>query len=151
MSFYTLIQGDSREVITTLEENSVDMIITDPPYGFNRFETDDENCVDLTVDVLEKSKRVLKQGGFVFVFGPTNKTLIQMVNSIPLTFHRLFRPIQVVFLKCLSIRKGLLIDHTILRLSFQRTQSAYNYQIVSHWPEFLDQYNKENASKVLPE
>ena len=28
-----LIQGDCLEVMTELEENSVDTIITDPPYG----------------------------------------------------------------------------------------------------------------------
>lgn len=89
MNTYKLIQGDSRKVLPTLKKNSIDMIITDPPYGFKRFKTDDEGCVVLTREVLEKATPLLKDGAFVFVFGPTNKTLIEMVNNIPLQFHRL--------------------------------------------------------------
>ena len=30
---YTIYQGDSFEVLDTLEEKSIDAIVTDPPYG----------------------------------------------------------------------------------------------------------------------
>lgn len=33
MNQYTLLQGDCREVLKTLPDNSVDSIVTDPPYG----------------------------------------------------------------------------------------------------------------------
>ena len=89
MNFYRLYHGDSREVIPTLESDSVDMIITDPPYGFNRFKTDTDECVELTREVLTQSQRVLKKGGFCFMFAPTNQTLIDMINVSPMKFNRL--------------------------------------------------------------
>lgn len=35
MAAYTLHQGDCLDVLPTLEANSVDTIITDPPYGLS--------------------------------------------------------------------------------------------------------------------
>ena len=89
MNFYNLYHGDSREVLKQLDSNSVDMVITDPPYGFGKFRTDDENCVTLTRDVLKECSRVMKEGAFALVFAPTNQTLIDMINESPLKFNRL--------------------------------------------------------------
>ncbi len=35
-SFYKLIQGDCLKILPTFESQSVDMVVTDPPYGINK-------------------------------------------------------------------------------------------------------------------
>lgn len=84
-----MIHGDCLKVLPTLEEQSVDLVVTDPPYGFNRFKTDDDSCVRVTKWAFVEIKRILKRGGFAFIFAPVNQTLIKMINAIPLRFHRL--------------------------------------------------------------
>ena len=59
-----VLQGDCREVLGTLQDQSIDCIITDPPYG----ET------SLTGDIwqegwLPEARRVLKPSGSMWVFG----------------------------------------------------------------------------------
>lgn len=36
-NFYRLIQGDCLKVLPTLKEENIDLVITDPPYGFANF------------------------------------------------------------------------------------------------------------------
>lgn len=76
-----IIHGDSLEVLRTLEENSVDAVITDPPYGLSFMGKKwdyDVPCIDLWKEVL----RVLKPGGHCLSFGGTR------------TYHRLASAIE---------------------------------------------------------
>ena len=73
-----IVHGDCREIIATLADNSVDSIVTDPPYqlGFMGKQWDSSGIaydVALWADCL----RVLKPGGYLLAFGGTR------------TFHRM--------------------------------------------------------------
>ena len=78
-----LILGDCIEKMRELPENSIDAIITDPPYGLEFMGKDWDGygtpkgyenwCVAWATEAL----RVLKEGGFMFAFGGTR------------TYHRL--------------------------------------------------------------
>lgn len=75
-----IIQGDSLEVLKTLEPNSVDAVVTDPPYGLkfmNKAWDYDVPKVELWREVL----RVLKPGGHLLSFGGT-RTYHRMVVAI---------------------------------------------------------------------
>jgi DNA modification methylase len=65
-----LLQGDCREVMAALPSDSVDAIITDPPYGLsfmgNRWDYDVPG-----VDVWAECLRVLKPGGHLLAFAGT--------------------------------------------------------------------------------
>lgn len=52
-----LIQGDCLEVMKTLPDNSVDLVLTDPPYGTTRCSWD--SVIDLDL-MWEETKRIVK-------------------------------------------------------------------------------------------
>ena len=67
---FTLYNGNSKQILPTLPENSIDSIVTDPPYelgfmGKSWDSTGVANDVQLWKEVL----RVLKPGGYLLSFG----------------------------------------------------------------------------------
>ena len=75
---YTLHQGDSREVLKTLADNSVDSIVCDPPYelGFMGRSWDNTGIAN-DVTLWREALRVAKPGAWLLAFGGTR------------TFHRM--------------------------------------------------------------
>jgi site-specific DNA-methyltransferase (adenine-specific) len=64
---YTLLQGDNRETLKTLPDNSVDAIVTDPPYGIDFLgKAWDANTGAL--ETYQECLRVLKPGGHILAF-----------------------------------------------------------------------------------
>jgi len=65
-----LIQGDCLEVMKEFDDNSVDAIVTDPPYGLSfmgkRWDYDVPS-----VDIWKECLRVLKPGGYLLSFAGT--------------------------------------------------------------------------------
>jgi len=105
-NIYKIINGDSMKVLDTLEENSIDSVVTDPPYGLTtitkrfgkensapaQFGKDgsfarlskgfmgkewDGSGIEYNVDFWSKVWRVLKPGGYLLAFGGSR------------TFHRI--------------------------------------------------------------
>ena len=74
----TVLVGDCREVMQTMADNSVDAIVTDPPYelGFMG-KSWDSTGVAYDVTVWQECLRVLKPGGHLLAFGGSR------------TYHRL--------------------------------------------------------------
>jgi hypothetical protein len=74
----TVLHGDCREVMRTMPDNSVDAIITDPPYelGFMG-KSWDSTGVAYDIKVWQECLRVLKPGGHLLAFGGSR------------TYHRL--------------------------------------------------------------
>ena len=66
---YKLINGNSLEVLKTLEDNSIDSIVTDPPYelGFMG-KSWDKTGIAFNVELWEQALRVLKPGGHLIAF-----------------------------------------------------------------------------------
>ena len=64
---YTILQGDNRTTLKTLADNSIDAIITDPPYGIDFLgKTWDANTG--AVETYQECLRVLKPGGHILAF-----------------------------------------------------------------------------------
>lgn len=62
--------GDCREVLRQLPDNSVDSVVTDPPYELNFMQRKWDNTgVAYDVTVWQECLRVLKPGGHVLAFG----------------------------------------------------------------------------------
>src|SRR5699024_4348258 len=64
--------GDSTEILKTLDEQSVDMIVTSPPYDGLRYyeEKSSDWTFDTFKDIADQLLRVLKKGGvMVWVVG----------------------------------------------------------------------------------
>lgn len=65
-----LINGSSPEALCTLDDNSVDSIVTDPPYGLSFMGKKWDYDVP-SVDVWRECLRVLKPGGYLLAFAGT--------------------------------------------------------------------------------
>lgn len=70
----TIILGDAIKELKKLPDNSVDLIITDPPYNLNKdYETTKDNLefeeyIDFSRNWLNECKRILKSTGTIYVF-----------------------------------------------------------------------------------
>jgi site-specific DNA-methyltransferase (adenine-specific) len=64
---YTILQGDNRTTLKTLADNSIDAIVTDPPYGIDFLgKAWDVNTG--AVETYQECLRVLKPGGHILAF-----------------------------------------------------------------------------------
>jgi DNA modification methylase len=64
---YQILQGDNRDTLKTLADNSIDAIVTDPPYGIDFLgKSWDANTGAL--ETYQECLRVLKPGGHIVAF-----------------------------------------------------------------------------------
>ena len=69
----TIITGDARVLIEDIPDESVDLILTDPPFGINfkysnGYEDNPEKYENLIKWLVNESNRIIKPGGLCFVF-----------------------------------------------------------------------------------
>lgn len=87
-----LYNGDAVEILKTFKDNSVDMVLTDPPYGISYIDTrnsfnpdykDDENyAIELLERVAIELKRITKPGSHLYFFsGYSNAFKFQQILS----------------------------------------------------------------------
>lgn len=77
---YKLKQGDNIELLKKMPDNSVDAVVTDPPYGLSFMGKKWDYDVP-SVELWKEVYRVLKPGGHVLSFGGT-RTYHRMVVNI---------------------------------------------------------------------
>lgn len=75
-----LLHGDNIEILKTLEENSIDAVVTDPPYGLSFMNKKWDHNVP-GIELWKNVFRILKPGGHVLSFGGT-RTYHRMVVNI---------------------------------------------------------------------
>ncbi|WP_182004611.1 DNA-methyltransferase [Priestia aryabhattai] len=76
--------GDCLELIKDLDDNSVDVIITDPPYELGSFRGEElkwEAKGNALSEIWQECSRVLKEGGLLLSFG-ANRTIHKIANKI---------------------------------------------------------------------
>ncbi len=76
----SLFQGDCLDVMRGMESNSIDSIVTDPPYGLSFMGKKWDYEVP-SVAIWEEALRILKPGGFLLSFSGT-RTYHRMVVNI---------------------------------------------------------------------
>ena len=77
---YTLLEGDCLEKMKEIESNSIDAIITDPPYGIGFMGKDWDSSVP-GLDWARECYRVLKPGGHIVAFSGT-RTIHRLAVAI---------------------------------------------------------------------
>ena len=89
-----LLQGDALNQLKVLSDNSVDLLCTDPPYGYSFMGKDWDKAVP-SVEVWEEVLRVLKPGAFAFVMSaPRSDVQWAMIDRLQQAGFRLdFTPI----------------------------------------------------------
>ncbi|MBK9272899.1 MAG: site-specific DNA-methyltransferase [Saprospiraceae bacterium] len=78
----TIFQGDCLDILKTLDENSLESVVTDPPYelGFMGKKWDNTG-IAYNVEMWKECLRVLKPGGYLLSFGGT-RTYHRMTVAI---------------------------------------------------------------------
>ena len=75
---YTLYQGNSLDLLEVIKPNTIDSIVTDPPYELNFMSKGwDNSGISFNKEIWEKCWQALKPGGYLLAFGGTR------------TFHRI--------------------------------------------------------------
>ena len=82
MNNRTILQGDVSEKIKEIPDESIDLICTDPPYGYS-FMNKDWDKVVISSDVWRECLRVLKPGSFAFVMSaPRQDVLCRVIINL---------------------------------------------------------------------
>jgi len=89
-----VLQGDCLNELKKLDENSIDAVITDPPYGYSFMGKDWDKAVP-SVDIWRECLRVLKPGGWCMVMSaPRSDVQNAMISRLMEAGFRLdFTPI----------------------------------------------------------
>ncbi|GAB1430581.1 site-specific DNA-methyltransferase [Ignavibacteria bacterium] len=88
MELNEIYQGDTLELIHKLDNNSVDLIVCDGPYGVTTNEWDKVTDIQtFNLNIIKLFSRVLKPGGALYLFGKDN--CIDFIDYRPyLTLNR---------------------------------------------------------------
>lgn len=131
-----IINNDSLYALKELDENSVDAVITDPPYGYSFMGKDWDKAVP-SVDIWRECLRVLKPGGWCMVMSaPRSDVQNAMISRLMEAGFRLdFTPIYWTYASGFpkAGNVGKLVDK---RLGVER--------------EVVGQYNARGFSEVSP-
>lgn len=77
-----LLHGDALDILKTFDSNSVDEIITDPPYGYS-FMCKDWDKAIISVELWKECLRLLKPGAFAFIMSaPRQDVLSHMIVNL---------------------------------------------------------------------
>lgn len=93
-----IANGDSMELLKGIQSDSVDCIVTDPPYGLSFMNKDWDKAVP-DVKIWKECLRVLKPGAFAFVMcSPRSDVQAEMVMKLKEAGFRVdFSPIYWVY------------------------------------------------------
>jgi DNA modification methylase len=111
-----IIHGDCLELIKLIPDNSVDVVLTDPPYGLNKNGIRGDADLSLFYNILPECYRVLKKDSFFITFFST-KFLPQLFKNNPFNYFwqivlycpegRVKSPIGYTkFMSCFVFKKG---------------------------------------------
>ena len=67
--------GDCKDLMSKTEPDSVDLIVTDPPYGYSFMGKDWDKAVP-SVDIWQECLRVLKSGAFAFIMSAPRQDIL---------------------------------------------------------------------------
>jgi site-specific DNA-methyltransferase (adenine-specific) len=96
----TIYRGDARDLLPLLPASSVDLLLTDPPYGIRWKATSmrkralptetihgDDGSVDVD-GILRQSMRLLRSHAHLYVFGPFDLGRINASSPVTLIWHK---------------------------------------------------------------
>jgi len=111
-----IILGDSLKLIKDLPNESIDLILTDPPYGIKKEGIKNSANLETFYKILPDCHRVLKKDGFIIIFFST-KLLPEIFKNNPFSYFWQFIlncPLGSVrspigyskYMSCLVFKKG---------------------------------------------
>lgn len=126
-----LLQSDCLEAMKQMPENSIDVVITDPPYGYSFMNKDWDKAVP-SVEIWKECYRVLKPGAWCMVMSaPRQDVLSQMIVRLgqagfDTSFTSIYWIYSSGFPKSLNIQKKIEKDITkLLKEKYNLTEVVW--------------------------
>ena len=130
-----IINGDSAEVLKTIESRTIDAVVTDPPYGIEFLGKEwDKNTG--AIDIWRECLRVLKPGGFLLAFSAarTYHHLATNIESVGFDIRD-----QIMWIYASGFPKAQDIGKAIdRRITKQKTDIRAEYNGGKHGPKNVD-------------
>jgi len=107
-----LINGDSVEELKKLDDNSIDLIVTDPPYGYSFMGKEWDKALP-DKRIWKECLRVLKHGGFAYIMSaPRQDVLARMMidlenSGFNTSFTSMYWAYATGFPKALNVSKAI--------------------------------------------
>ena len=149
-NFYKLYQGSMLDMLDNIEKNSIDSIVTDPPYELNFMGKGWDNAgVSFQPDTWKKCYEVLKPGGYLLAFGGSR------------TFHRIACAIEdagfeirdtIMYLYGSGFPKSQNIGKQLeKRLEDEKTKQKTKHDLLSMWERDIQatKSNEKTSEMVL--
>jgi DNA modification methylase len=128
MKINTIIQGDCLEALSKLEDNSIDTVITDPPYGLSFMGKKWDYEVP-KIEVWQECLRVLKPGGTALIFAGS-RTQHRMAVNVEDAGFELFDTIFWVYGQ--GFPKSHNIEKALIKKCSCGNMEAYDKQNTKH-------------------
>jgi len=139
--FIDLIKGDCLDIMSKLKDNSIDAIITDPPYGTTACKWDSVIDFDL---MWKQLNRIIKPNGAIVLFGAEPFSSALRMSNIKNYKYEWFwiknRPTGIMLAKRQPMRN---VENILV---FYKSQPKYNRQMIKRTPEeFKKSYRKNDS------
>jgi len=119
-----LLQGDCLDLLPTIPDQSVDMILADPPYGITACKWD--SVIDFGL-MWEQLKRITKDNGAICLFGSEPfSSALRMRNIKMFKYDWIWDKVQPT--GAFTAKKMPMKQHEIVSV-FYKTQPTYNRQM----------------------
>lgn len=147
---YTLYQGNMKDMLEVIQPETIDSIVTDPPYELNFMGKGwDNSGIAFQVDTWQKCYEVLKPGGYLLAFGGSR------------TFHRIACAIEdagfeirdtIMWLYGAGFPKSMNVGKQLeKRLEDEKTKQKTEHDLRLMWERDIQKTmrNEEKQNEVL--
>jgi len=148
MKMNKIYSGDCLELIKNINDESIDCIITDPPFGCNASMkgnyNDDEDYIKSKIPLWLKSMyRVLKPNGHIYLYVPTK----YIDNWLPL-FKQIFKFNNIIV--CINMKKGIkypnMFNNNYQMIIYGSKERAKNFNKVN-WIKTSDSWFNDKRNE----
>ena len=119
-----LKQGNCIELMKQLEDESIDCIITDPPYGIDKEGIPNDNSLETYYKALPECYRVLKDNSFFITFASIGR-LPEFFKNNPFKFRWQY----IIYINNGMVRGSLGFNRYMCILIFQKGEANLNKQL----------------------
>ena len=148
---YTILQGDNRETLKTIPDNSIDAIVTDPPYGIDFLgKAWDANTGAL--ETYQECLRVLKPGGHILAFSAA-RTYHHLAVTLEQAGFEIRDQIMWIyssgFPKSLDVGRSIQRSLGVKETKIKKSLNGYAKEQTSHGAQRVGDVTKDDYEKEI--